>query len=137
MAIDVITLAALAAGSRAALFDNVFRTDVRASFEQSPEGVRARKNRLIWWAAAGVIVAAGSVATLLGSLVFKWSLEPVLASIGATLTLTIVVAFFGSLIYRSALKAFAPQAALDAEKQRAEEQEKAHAGHNLARPSSV
>lgn len=100
------------------------QTGIRASFEQSPEGVHARKNRLIWWASAGLIFAAGSMATLLGSLVFRWSLAPILASIGATLILTIVVAVLGNLIYRSALRAFTPQAALDAEKQREEEQDR-------------
>jgi hypothetical protein len=71
-----------------------------------------------------MIFAAGSVATLLGSLVFRWSRDPILASIGATLILTIVVAVLGNLTYRSALRAFAPQAASDAEKKRTEEQEK-------------
>lgn len=97
---------------------------IRADFEKSEAGVRARSKRLVWWAIAASIFAVGSVATLLGGLVFHWSSGEVVGSIGATLILAAVVALFGSIVYRSAFATFIPQAALDAENQRAEEQEK-------------
>lgn len=100
------------------------QSDIRAKFEHSPEGIRARRNRLFWWVAAGSILAAGGAATLLGWLVFKWPTSQIVASIGVAIILTVIVATFGSIVYRSAFGAFAPQAALDIDKQREEEQEK-------------
>jgi hypothetical protein len=98
--------------------------EIRAKFENSAQGIRARKNRLAWWVAAGSVLAAGAIATLLGALVFKWSPGPIVASVGATFILAMIVATFGSIVYRSSLAAFALQSAVDAEQQREEKQEK-------------
>jgi hypothetical protein len=114
---------ALSAGALGEFFERR-RSDIRAEFERSPEGIRARRNRIFWRMAAGSILAAGGAATLLGSLVFKWKIDSTVASIGVTIILTVVVAALGSIVYRSALGAFAPQAALDIDKRREEEQEK-------------
>lgn len=65
---------ALSAGALTEWFERR-RSDIRAEFERSPEGIRARRNRIFWRMAAGSILAAGGAATLLGSLVFKWKID--------------------------------------------------------------
>jgi TRADD-N domain-containing protein len=100
------------------------RSGLRAKFERTDEGIRARRSRLVWWIVAASVFVAGSVATLLGGLVFRWPTGVIVPSIGATLILSAAVALFGNLVYRSAFAAFIPQAALYAEMQREEEQEK-------------
>jgi hypothetical protein len=99
------------------------RSDLRAKFEKTEEGIRARNSRLVWWVVAASVFATGSIVTLLGGLVFRWPASVIVASIGATLILSAVVALFGTIVYRSAFAAFIPQAALDAERKREEEQE--------------
>jgi hypothetical protein len=99
-------------------------TGIRASFERSPEGVKARRNRLICRAIASVILTAGSSVILFGWLVFRWPATAVLASVAATVMLTIAAAVLGTVVYGSALAAFTPQATLDVENKLLEEQER-------------
>ena len=117
-------IAILSSGVISSLLSGSKSSGIRASFEESEEGVRARSKRLVWWAIAASIFAVGSVATLLGGLVFHWSAGEIVGSIGATLILAAIVALFGNIVYRSAFATFIPEALLDAEKQRTEEQEK-------------
>lgn len=98
--------------------------DIRASFERSDEGIRARRNRLACWVIAGSVFVAGSITTLFGWLLFRWAIGSIAASIGATIVVAVSIAVLGSVIYRSALTAFTPQAAIDAGNRLAEEEDK-------------
>jgi hypothetical protein len=121
MAAELLSL--LAATNTINLF-SARNSGIRASFEVSAQGVRARRSRLIWFVIAGSVLASGSVSTLLGWLAFRWSLSLIAASIGSAIILSAFLAIFGHVVYRSALAAFTPQASLDAEKQVAEEEER-------------
>ena len=119
---DPITLGVMAAQLAGNFFSG--QPSIRADFEQSPQGISARRNRLVWWTTAGSILAAGSIITLFGWLVFRWSPGSIVVSIGTTLILAACVAVLGNILYKSALAAFTPQAVLDAERKREEEQER-------------
>jgi hypothetical protein len=100
------------------------KASLRASFEQSVEGAKARRSKLICSAASTTILMVGSIVILFGSLVFGWEQPVIIASAGTVLILSGGAAVLGVSIYLSAISAFAPQAALDVEKKLSEEQEK-------------
>jgi len=99
-------------------------TGIRANFEQSPEGVKARRRRLACRAMSVTVFAIGSIVVIFGWLVFDWNPAVIAAAAGATLILSITLAALGAIIYTSAIGAFTPQAALDAERKLAEEQDR-------------
>jgi hypothetical protein len=99
-------------------------TSIRANFEATPEGSRARRNQLICRAISGAIFTAGSILVLFGWLVFRWQSAAIVASVAAASILALAAFALGSVVYMSALGAFAPQATLDAEQKWAQEQER-------------
>lgn len=100
------------------------KSELRVSFEQSDKGIRARGRRFVWWAAAVSIFAAGGIVALLGGLLFHWTARQVIATVAVALIPAIIVALLGYATYRFAFAEFSSQAVLDAERKRAEEQEK-------------
>jgi hypothetical protein len=119
--VSVLANAATLLGSGQA---GVQRAELVLKFETSPEGVRARRLRLLFRTTGAGILAFAAVVILFGSLTFHWRSSLIAASIGASVVLAGGVAVVGSIVYNSALGAFLPQAALNAEQKFVEEQER-------------
>jgi hypothetical protein len=99
------------------------RAELALKFEKSREGMRARKTQLVFRIIGGAIAAFAGVVILIGGLILHWHWQVIVASTGGALVLICTSELLGRVVYSSALAAFMPEAAVDAERKSKEEQE--------------
>jgi len=96
-----------------ALLRGMGSSELHQKFNNTSEGIRARKARLIWYTTGAITLCVAVAITLFGLLAFRWPPGVTAATGLSGAALALCFFLIGRAVYLAPFRSFAPQAVLD------------------------